>query len=281
MSKKPAVVGMLDKGSAVIYRSGAIPLLEHLERKGQRFQLVFADPPFNIGRDYGDGINDRLPFRDYVLWTDRWLTAAAQVLTPDGAMVVNVYDNIAAEIVVSMKALGFQHARWVIWHYRFGQCQARNFIQSHQHCLIFCRDIRRIDTCHVLEPSDRASIYGDCRTLNKKQGIDGMRPPLDVWQGEGFSRITGNNTERWKSRHRPNGHDNQLPIRYLKRIILSLTREGESIIDPFIGSGTTALVAHTLGRRVVGGDLNRLTAISAMQRVRNNRQRALVVESPA
>lgn len=280
-TKPPTIAGKSVDGRAVIYRSGAIPLLTHLRETRRKFHLIFADPPFNIGRDYGVGVRDDLPVNEYAEWTCRWLDSAISVLAPDGALWVNVYDNIAAEIVVHMKRRGLLMPRWVIWHYRFGQCQAGNFIQSHQHGLLFCRDPKRIDISEVLEPSDRASVYGDSRTRNKKKGVDGMRPPLDVWQGEGFSRITGNNSERWKSRQRPNGHDNQLPIRYLKRVITSLTRKGESVLDPFVGSGTTVLVAHTLGRVAVGGDLSVPNAASAVQRVRSKAQQQLVLESPA
>lgn len=277
--KTPTIAGKSADGRAVIYRSGAIPLLTHLRDTDRKFHLIFADPPFNIGRDYGVGVRDDLPDREYAQWTRLWLNNAITVLAPDGAIWVNVYDNIAADIVVHMKTLGFAMPRWVIWHYRFGQCQAGNFIQSHQHGLLFCRDPKRIDISGVLEPSDRAAIYGDSRTKNKKKGVDGMRPPLDVWQGEGFSRITGNNSERWKSRQRPNGHDNQLPIRYLKRVVKSLTREGESVLDPFVGSGTTVLVAYTLGRIAVGGDLSVPNAASAVQRFRSKAQQQLVLES--
>lgn len=280
-SPKPRLVGTTTDKSAVIYKSGAVPLLTHLRTQRRKFHLIFADPPFNIGRDYGAGVRDDLPFKQYAQWTRQWLDEARGVLAPDGAIWVNVFDNIAAEIVVHMKACGFLMPRWFIWHYRFGQCQAGNFIQSHQHGLLFCRDPRRIDISGVLEPSDRATIYGDARTRNKKKGVDGMRPPFDVMQGEGFSRITGNNSERWKSRQRPTGHDNQLPIRYLKRVILSLTRKGEHVLDPFVGSGTTVLVAHTLGRQAVGGDLSAPNAASALQRVRSKKQQQLVMASPA
>lgn len=266
-----------------MYKGGAIRLMNRLKAEGRKFHLIFSDPPFNIGRNYGSGVRDDLPHKQYADWTRQWLAGAIDILTDDGAIWVNVYDNIAAEIVCYMKERGMHMPRWVIWHYRFGQCQAGNFIQSHQHGLLFCRDPkhRNLDVSGVLEPSDRASKYNDPRTKGKKQGVDGMRPPLDVWQGDGFSRITGNNKERWRSRFRPNGHDNQLPIRYIKRVITTLTREGDHVLDPFVGSGTTVLVAHTMGRHAVGGDLSPASAASALLRVRSAKQQALVLDSPA
>jgi site-specific DNA-methyltransferase (adenine-specific) len=280
---KPRLVGATKDGRAEIYHAGANTLLKWLHRRERKFRLIFCDPPFNIGRDYGSGIRDNLAHETYAAWTRRWLDLAIKVLDDDGALWVNVFDNIAAEIVCHMKQRGYHMPRWVIWHYRFGQCQSANFIQSHQHGLLFCRDPEHkcIDVSGVLEPSDRATKYADHRTTGKKKGVDGMRPPLDVWQGDGFSRITGNNRERWRSPERPNGHDNQLPVRYLKRVILALTREGDSVLDPCVGSGTTALAARALGRNVVGGDLSLESAVSAFRRVRSSAQNAIVRESAA
>ena len=93
---------------------------------------------------------------------------------------------------------------WCIWHFRFGQCRHSGFITSKVHALYFCKDpenrIWNPDT--ILEQSDRASIYGDARTMAKDTN-KGMRVPMDVWYGKYWGRIQGNNKER---RH---NHQNQ------------------------------------------------------------------------
>lgn len=267
MTTKPARIprplhSTRDK-SVLLYRGDCRRVMPRLEAAGVKARLLFADPPFNIKRQY-DLWDDDLPWQEYVAFTREWVDAAVRLLTDNGSIVVNVYDNIAAEVVVQLKSLGLSMARWIIWHYRFGQNQEGNFIQSKQHVLYFTRDrknfVRRMD--RVLEPSDRASKYADPRTLNKKSGKAGMRCPLDVWQGEGFCRIQGNNRERRRK------HDNQLPERYLRRVVLALSDPGDLVIDPFLGSGTTGVIAHAEGRQFIGVEYSPRNLRSAFTRIK-------------
>jgi DNA modification methylase len=116
----------------------------------------------------------------------------------------------------------------------------------------------------VLEPSDRATTYFDPRTMDKKDGMPaGMRVPMDVWYGRYWGRIQGNNKER-RGRH-----DNQLPEVYLERVILACSNEGDLVVDPFLGSGTTGVMAHALGRRFVGTEFSRENAKSAFERIKD------------
>ena len=112
----------------------------------------------------------------------------------------------------------------------------------------------------MLEQSDRASIYGDPRTMAKETN-KGMRVPMDVWYGKYWGRIQGNNKER---RH---AHRNQLPEVYLERVILSCTNEGDLVLDPFTGSGTTCTVSRATGRRSIGIEFSNAIADSAWDRI--------------
>ena len=155
----------------------------------------------------------------------------------------------------------FRLVRWCIWHYRFGQHTTHNFISSKTHLLWLSNGKPPFHATDVLEPSDRASKYNDRRTQSKVHGEPGLRVPFDVWYGEGFSRIQGNNRER-----RPL-HDNQLPEAILTRIIRSCTSEGDLVLDPFLGSGTTAVVAARLNRHFRGCDISPTYIESAASRV--------------
>jgi len=114
----------------------------------------------------------------------------------------------------------------------------------------------------ILEPSDRAAVYADQRTFNKKEGHNGKRVPLDVWYGPYWGRIQGNNKER-----RAN-HQNQIPEIYLERVIKACSNEGDLVLDPFLGSGTTCTVARSLNRRSIGIEFNCENARSAFQRIK-------------
>ncbi len=171
---------------------------------------------------------------------------------------------------------------WCVWHYRFGQNTTERFINSKVHALYFTRDEalgwggssnapepvrhagQRIwNPDAVLEMSDRAAIYEDPRTLSKKDGIaPGMRVPMDVWYGKFWGRVQGNNKER------RGYHDNQLPEVYLERVIRACSKEGDLVLDPFVGSGTTAVVAHALGRHFIGTEFSSANAKSASERIK-------------
>lgn len=275
-------------GRVRVYVGDCRGILKGLEEvKRESIAMVFADPPFNWNRAYdrwkttgkrqGDveqvisdaagyeTWDDAIPREDYLDFTRQWIDLCVDGLRPGGSLWINIPDDTAAEIVVHCKRdRRLTMANWCIWHYRFGQNRTGAFINSKVHALHFVKGGAE-PTWHperVLEPSDRATTYFDPRTLSKKDGMPaGMRVPLDVWYGPYWGRVQGNNKER-----RP-GHDNQLPEAYLERVILACTEKDDLVLDPFVGSGTTATVAHAYGRRFVGCEFSAANAKSAFQRI--------------
>jgi len=223
--------------------------------------LVFADPPFNWDVPY-DEWADGMPRADYERFTFDWLDGCIDVLAPHGALWVNIPDDTAAEIVVHLKRRGLTMVNWCIWHFRFGQNRDSSFIMSKVHALYFAKDpsSRRWNPDAVLEQSDRAAIYGDPRTQAKARNA-GLRVPMDVWYGPYWGRIQGNNKER-RARHH-----NQIPEVYLERVIRACSNEGDLVLDPFLGSGTTCTVARELGRRSIGIEYGKGNAASAWERI--------------
>jgi DNA modification methylase len=277
-------------GRATIYVGDCRQLIREIEETRTRtIDMIFADPPFNWKRNYDrwkdgepmpvsvrseassahtprvyDTWDDAMPDAQYLEFTREWLKGCADVLRPGGSFWVNIPDDWAAEIVVELKRLGLHMENWCIWHYRFGQNTKRRFINSKVHALHFVKPggTPVWNLMDVLEPSDRATTYFDPRTQTKKDGMPpGQRVPLDVWYGQYWGRIQGNNFER-----RP-GHDNQLPEIYLNRVIRATSNPGDVVLDPFLGSGTTGVMARALGRHFVGLEFSRANAKSAHQRI--------------
>jgi DNA modification methylase len=240
------------------------------EIKAGALDMVFADPPFNWKRAY-DRWDDDMPEREYLEFTYDWLDLCVQGLRPGGTLWVNIPDDWAAEIVCYLKGrlerrppARLAMPNWCIWHYRFGQNTTARFINSKVHALCFVKSggERTWNPDAVLELSDRATTYYDPRTFSKKEGAAGKRVPMDVWYGAFWGRIQGNNKER---RHQ---HDNQLPEAYLSRVVLSTSHPGDLILDPFLGSGTTGVIAHALGRRFVGVEYSPENARRAFERIK-------------
>ena len=285
-AKKPAVMRAPTKGkpSSITHPKTKVEARAYLgdcrevlptipEVKKKQVDLVFADPPFNWARDYdkyeaGHGRHnkvwdDKVSEEEYLDFTYTWLDLCVSALKPSGSMWVNIPDTWAAEIVVHLKKT-MTMVNWCIWHYRFGQNTRGKFINSKVHALYFCKDpeLRTWNPDPILETSDRRSIYFDARTEEKRDGMpSGLRVPMDVWYGKYWGRIQGNNKER-----RP-GHDNQLPEVYLERVIECSSNPGDLVLDPFLGSGTTGVVAHALGRNFIGCEYSKANAKGACERI--------------
>src|SRR5687767_10040118 len=86
--------------------------------------LVFADPPYNIGYGY-DRYDDDREHDEYVTWTDRWIEECARLLRPSGSLYVLIGDEYAAEARLRLRKLEqdkkLVFRNWIVWHYTFGQ----------------------------------------------------------------------------------------------------------------------------------------------------------------
>lgn len=221
--------------------------------------LVFADPPFNIGYEY-DVYDDRRRKADYLAWADEWLTAAARLVAPAGSLFLAIGDEFVAEHKVRLDALGLTLRNWIVWHYTFGVNCSKKFNRSHAHILYYTRHPQRFtfNPEPVRVPSARMTTYADRRAnpvgklpddtwvLRPQETDEHFRPDGDTWN---VSRVCGTFKER-------TGHPCQMPEAVLDRIIRVATNEGDTVIDPFGGSGTTLAVAKKLGRRFLGCELS-------------------------
>ncbi len=248
---------------ALLYTGDCREVLAALpECKASKVDLIFADPPFNWSVPY-DRWADNLPHNEYLDFAYDWIGLCCDSLRENGSLWINIPDDWAAEIVVYLKKRGMSMVNWCIWHYRFGQNTTGRFISSKVHALYFCKgDKPTWNPKDILELSDRATTYADKRTLNKRDGMPpGMRVPLDVWYGKNLGRVQGNNKER-RARHH-----NQLPEAYLERVVLASSNPGDLVLDPFLGSGTTGVVAHGLKRRFIGIDFSADNVKSSAERI--------------
>ncbi len=253
--------------------------------------LVFADPPYNIGWKY-DKYDDRLDDDAYTQWTDAWICACADLLKPSGSFYVLIGDEYAAETRLILKRLEREgrlfFRNWIVWHYTFGQNCKVKFNRSHAH-LFYCVGSAAagglgkgaskkgelpftFNREAIAVPSARQTTYGDARANPKGKLPDDtwyLRPQEaegvyfkegeDVWA---MSRLCGTFKERlgW--------HPCQLPESLLERIIKVSSHEGDVVFDPFSGSGTTLAAAAKLGRKWLGTELSANYAKKGMQRVK-------------
>ena len=247
-----------------IHLGDCINLLKKV--KAGSVDLVFADPPFNIGYEY-DQYDDRQEDEQYLDWSRQWITEVHRVLKPAGTFWLAIGDDYAAELkVAAQREIGFITRSWVLWYYTFGVNCKNKFSRSHTHLFHFVKDENNFtfnaDDPAIRVPSARALVYGDKRANPKGRLPDdtwilrpqdfqsdayGFTPEQDTWF---FSRVAGTFKER------QGFHGCQMPEQLLARIIRASCNEGDLVLDPFSGSGTTLAVAKKLGREYIGCELS-------------------------
>lgn len=217
--------------------------IELLKDREPFIDLVFADPPFNIGYEY-DKYHDKLESENFINWTRDWMKACAGALKPNGSFYIAIGDDYAAHVRIIGEELGMNLRNWIIWHYTFGQQTKAKFARSHTHIFYFTKDEKdfTFNDHAVRIPSDRQLKYNDKRA--NPQG----KMPDDTWNE--YSRVCGTFKERlgW--------HPCQMPESLLSRIIAASSNPGEIVFDPFNGSGTTAAVALKMGRKYCATDIS-------------------------
>src|SRR5438128_12304618 len=113
------------------------------QREAGSVDLVFADPPFNIGYDY-DTYHDNHEAKHYLAWSKQWGEQVCRVLKPDGTFWLAIGDEYAAELkIIFQKELSLTCRSWVIWYYTFGVHCTRKFSRSHAHLFYFVKDADR------------------------------------------------------------------------------------------------------------------------------------------
>lgn len=238
--------------------------------------LAFADPPFNIGYKY-DVYEDRRAADDYLDWSKKWGEALVRTLKPTGTFWLAIGDEFAAELkLMFQRELGLCCRSWVIWYYTFGVNCKSKFSRSHTHLFHFVKDPENFtfNRDAILVPSARQLVYADKRAasagrlpdntwiLRPQDMPESFTPEEDVWH---VPRVCGSFVERagW--------HGCQMPELLLARIINACSNPGETVLDPFGGSGTTLAVAKKLARRFIGFELSNNYASRIKARLRATR----------
>ena len=256
-----------------IHQGDCVKLLAEVESAA--VDLVFADPPFNIGYDY-DEYDDRRDEGEYIRWCEEWISGVHRVLKPDGTFWLAIGDEYAAELKILSQRLGFHCRSWVIWYYTFGVNCVNGFSRSHTHLFHFVKDPTRFtfnrSNPQIRVQSARQLVYADNRAnpsgrlpdntwITRPQDAPlSFSPSHDTWY---FARVAGTFKER------EGFHGCQMPEQLLARVIRASSHPQDLVLDPFGGSGTTLVVAKKLGRRWLGFELSKEYAARIEERLQN------------
>jgi len=232
--------------------------------------LVVTDPPYAIDKAEWDQFES---LEVYVEWCDTWLAEVARVLAPHGSAYVCGFSEILAD-VKARSAKRFASCRWLIWSYKNKANLGRDWGRSHESILHLRGEDHELDVDAVRVPYNGhttkyptriqavSSQYGGGTRRDKWQPHPLGAKPRDVIEVPVICNGMAEKTP----------HATQKPEALIERLILASSKAGDLVVDPFVGSGTTAVVATKLGRRWLAGDADaryiglardRLTASSA------------------
>jgi len=194
-----------------------------------KVDLIIADPPDNIGLKY-NGFNDNKPKQEYITNLQLWLTKMANLT--EGPIFFTFNEKWTQTVENIIEAIGIPLIQRLQWYFTFGQDQTSRGKYSLCYRPIYWLNSDYIQPKRIKVPSARQTEYSDKRAA--KCG----KMPANVWE---FSRICGTFKER-----RP-WSPTQLPEAMIERIIKGHCRPNGRVLDPFMGTGTTAKVCQRLG----------------------------------
>ena len=208
--------------------------------------VTFADPPFNLKKVY-NSYKDSLKLQEYLSWCEEWISEMVRITKPTGSIFVhNIPKWLTYYATYLNKQAGFKH--WISWEAPTAP-MGKTLQPAHYGILFYAKDAKQLKFYEIRHPHKRtrktqmlAKDYG-----GKKAMLHPFGPLVsDVW------------TEIHRIKHSKfrDEHPCQLPIHLLERIILMSSDEGDIILDPFSGTGTTALAAKRLGRQYIGFELD-------------------------
>lgn len=201
-------------------------------------RLIVTDPPYNLSKDYGNN-QDKLRFDDYLDFSRQWLSQAKRVLTEDGTCYVFMGMRYISYIYTILETeLGLSFNSWITWYYTQGIGKTRGFSPRHDDILMFTKHPKNF----VFHLDDIRVPQKSYRSINNMRGAN----PGNVWT---FSHM------HYCNKNRKN-HPTQKPEGLFERMILASSDPGDTVLDPFVGSGTALRVCQQTGRKGIGIDIN-------------------------
>lgn len=202
-------------------------------------RLIVTDPPYNLNKNYGN-THDNLEFNDYLQFTRDWIKEAYRLLTDDGSIYIFMGMKYISYIYsILEQEFGMFFNSWITWYYTQGIGKTKGFSPRHEDILYFTKSknnfIFNLDEVRVPQ-----KFY---RSINNMRGAN----PGNVWE---FSHTHYCNKNRQE-------HPTQKPEGIYERIILASSNEGDTVLDPFLGSGTLLRVCQQTGRQGIGIDINK------------------------
>jgi site-specific DNA-methyltransferase (adenine-specific) len=225
-------------------------ILEALSDKvaNNSIDLIFVDPPYNIGKNFNGHKDKWITDNDYLNWCYEWINICIEKLKPNGSMYIMTSTQYMPYFDIFIRTRMTILSR-LVWYYDSSGVQAKNYYGSMYEPILFC----------VKNPDDYTfnsqDILVEAKTGAKRKLIDYRKNPPQVYNSQ---KVPGNVWEFTRVRYRMDEYENhptQKPIALLERIIKASSNIGDTVLDPFSGTFTTSFVAKNLDRKSIGIEL--------------------------
>jgi adenine-specific DNA-methyltransferase len=225
---------------------------EYLSRMADgEAHLIITSPPYNIGKEY----ENKCPMHEYKAAQSEVIRECVRVLAPGGSICWQVGNHVSRGEVWPLdillfdifQGLGMVMRGRVVWHFEHGLHCTKRFSGRHETIMWFTRPGAY---CFNVDPVRVPSKYPNKRHFKgpRKGELSGNplgKNPGDVWA---IPNVKHNHVEK-------TGHPCQFPVELAERLVLSMSCRGDTVMDPYAGSGSTAVAAEMHGRRGVGCDV--------------------------
>ncbi|WP_436490277.1 adenine-specific DNA-methyltransferase [Chitinophaga sp. ARDCPP14] len=207
--------------------------------------LIFADPPYNIGKNFNGHIEKWDTEEEYLNWCYQWLDLCLKKLKPAGSFYVMTATQFMPYFDIYLRQKINILSR-IVWSYDSSGVQARKYFGSMYEPILFCVNDKNNYTFNA------ADILIEAKTGAKRKLIDYRKSTPAAYNTQ---KVPGNVWDFARVRYRMDEYENhptQKPVALLERIIKASSNPGDVILDPFSGTFTTCAVAKELGRNCIG-----------------------------
>lgn len=238
-----------------LYNSSCDELLPKFVQDTQKFDLILTDPPYNIGKDFGND-TDKLPLNEFLAITKGRLRLLDNLLTDNGSIIWFCSHVYLGYLQCLMYEMGWTYQRILIWYYNNGMSrQTKTPISAYEPILWFTKNSKKWtynkDDVRVPYKTERVKnpVYKKDKNGVKKAWIPNPNGALrnDVFE---FPVLAGKLYEKERTEH-----PTQKPESLIIELVKAFCPKGGKVLDPFMGSGTTPAVCNKLGIDCIGIEL--------------------------
>ena len=248
----------------LLYNLDCVEAMERIDQ--EIIDLTVTSPPYNIGKAY----EEIRPLDEYLSWCGKWINLIHKITVPNGSFLLNVG---YLEVPDKGKAVPITYLLWdksdfylvqeIVWNYGAGVSCKHTLSPRNEKILWYVKNSKdytfnldEIRDKNVKYPNQKKNGKLRCNTLGKN--------PSDVWQ---IAKVTSGRKRSSKER---TFHPAQFPMDMIERVIKGFSNPGDLVMDPFIGSGTTAEVALKYKRKVIGFEIKKEYCDLIVDRIERN-----------